>query len=251
MASRTLINQLTRVFSSSITEGESTFPYSRLVDTNRLFDTFLSIGIKIGEVEVPAYLRYNFANYIDSIRNKKSLLERNGLSNLFKQPGAFIVPLYSVNTSIVKKTGDSILSYIFSAKMRDKLLSFQIPGDNSKYYGTRGLLLNSKKEVLMIATVKFTIFDDYSYACRENTISINPNVFVNKDLVSKTILGKVIPLYIENKDLVSAKFLIEDKSFFISKPKAPNYTDYQDEINLILKDNIEFITSDFIYSELL
>ena len=241
MASRSLINQMSRMFTSGTDEGGYNFPSTSILRNNELFNCFISINAVEGTIEVPTFLRALFASYLNSLRSSRNYFISEGHLEDFK-PGAFIVPMYSVNSLTVKKTGDSILSFVFSARMQDKLLRFKIPGDESLYYGARGLLLNDNKEVLMVATTKFTIYEDFSFIISGGSIVVNPKVFVNKDLVSKTIISKVLPFYIENP--LGVNFLIEDRNYFIQRV-TPAEDNFQEDLELILKENLDFLSTDF------
>ena len=156
-----------------------------------------------------------------------------------------VVPLYnSFREAVVKKTGDSIINHCSSVILDYRLLPFKI-SDNSLYYGGKGIILDSNNKVLFLATVNInqrdnmTIVEDYK-------VYVNPIVFVSKDIVSKTIVSKVIPIFIENNyTFQPVKLIIEDKSDIICTPVKPATYNVDEEINNFLVNNVSEIESLF------
>ncbi len=245
MASQRLINGLNRVFTGRTLDGDNWIP-NNLVPTNKLFSNFLIIDIK-ETIEVPAFLKVVMASYLDLVKSQRLRLERAGKLEEFKKPDSLVVALYSDDIPVLKKTGDSIITYTLETTLQQKLRCFITPADEtSKFYGARGLLLDKDKNVMMLASVKFNVAENYAYTVTDQTLSINPSVFVNKDLVSKTIVGKVLPTLIEsNLTFKEIKFLIEDKSKLIQAPKPPSSYNISDELNQVLLENFDYLSSDY------
>lgn len=243
MASVRFINDLNRIFISNVQEGNTALPYGIEVGENNIFDRFIVIDIK-EDTEVPIFLKTAFEKYLRDVKSNYYSLVRKDKLSLFVKPTNFIVSLYTSREPILKKTGDSIINYCVQTTFNDRLISFKIV-DDSLYYGTKGLIINSDNKTLMLATVKFRIMQDYSHVTSDQRVYLNPSIFINKDLVSKTILSKIVPVFIEdNRTNNTISLLIEDKSDVIQRPIKPYNYNINEDLQSMLRDNLDYIVSD-------
>lgn len=234
MASEKLIREINNIFSiRNYSYGYGSIPKTLSIGNNNIYSKYIVIELDKNKVEVPAFLIPSFYNFLTNLHNTYT---RSG----FKRPSFFIVPMYVGGTPIIKKTGDSLISLCCTTSLKQRMLPFNTP-DNLLFYGNRGFIMHDNK-ALMMATAMFTIREDYAFGISDFNLNISPSVFVNKDLVSKAILSKVVPIFIENnRTSENVKIVIDDKSSFIQSPISPKDTHVNEDINNILVATLDEI----------
>lgn len=234
MASDKLIREINSIFSSRMPfYSYGSLPRTLSIGRNNIYSKYIVIDLNEEVIEVPAFLRQIFSEFINNLRSTYR-------SDNFKKPSCFVVPMYIGGTPVLKKTGDSLLTMCLNATLKQRILPFNTP-DGLLYYGNRGFIIHDDK-ALMMATVKFKITEDYLYSISDYNLNISPSIFVNKDLVSRAILSKIVPVFIENNRTgENIKILIEDKSNIIESPIPPKNVHVNLEINNILVSNLDAI----------
>lgn len=125
------------------------------------------------------------------------------------------------------------------------------------YYGTKGIILDKDFNILILCAFSYNIdFINKKLECSGIYVYINPKIFANNDKLSKIIVSKVIPSFVEqgiyitlNSDQVDIypnnlikPIIIIDENInrFISHPEEPNLgEDINEDLNNILRNNID------------
>lgn len=247
MASQRLINSLNRAYTINIFNNGSSLPGHVNDNNNLMFNKYLSLEIKANsDIEYPVFLKlpiHSAFEFNSGIEYRIDRLKANGLFNeevhKFKFIDNYVVPLYISNRPVeTKKTGDSIMNYLYNIPLTDRLVKFMVNGQI--YYCATGLILDSNFEVLFMSTFIETIDEKYRLQKVRNALNISPKTFTNNDLVSKTIVTKMLPIYISNNvNRVKTEFFIKDMNYLIKTPVKPKNLDINTEINSLLINNVE------------
>jgi hypothetical protein len=99
--------------------------------------------------------------------------------------------------TIPVKTVDSALKALFE-NTEVGMIRKAILGDTC-IYGTLGLIMDSEFEPYMMVTVEFN-FDTKTF--NNYTVTVSPDTYLNKDKISKGIVSRLIPYYLE-KNVIS------------------------------------------------
>ena len=247
MASQRLINKLNRAYTINIFNSGSSLPGHVNDNNNLMFKKYLSLEIKTNsDIEYPVFLKIPMLNtydYNNNINYRIDRLKAKGLFNeeihKFKFIDNYVVPLYVSNRPVeTKKTGDSIMNFLYNIPLTDRLVKFMVNGQI--YYCATGLILDSNFEVLFMSTFIDSLDENFRITKNRNALNISPKTFTNNDLVSKTIVTKMLPIYISNNvNRVKIEFFIKDMSYLIKTPVKPKNLDINTEINSLLANNVE------------
>ena len=249
MASRELKRRIQRLFYDS-TDGGSREISLELVNQNNYMSDYMKFNPSTGIMEVPVFISSQVINTLNTFKYENERAAKNNLSLVI--PGDIIVPMYHNSEPVIKKTGDSILSLIYSATINDRLLSFNVPNNVHTYYGTRGLILDQNKNTLFAATNVCRVDEMYKCNIVSKKVYISPNVFINNDLVCKAIISKLLPLYLAPNFSIQGGVDIEIKQKdFVEKVVEP-VENFERDLQKILNDNInDVLTITSVNSEIL
>lgn len=140
------------------------------------------------------------------------------------------------------KTANTIIKRLFSASSS---IIYVDTGMGYGYYGYRGMILNDRFEPLVICGyIDNNTSSDFTY--EYPLCLISPRVFSNDDVVSKSVVRKIIPYYSTYPDdsLVSMsnniKILISDDiDDIITKPVEPMEVNVNNKIYWILTEHFD------------
>lgn len=168
-----------------------------------------------------------------------------------------LCPLFSDTLPLYKRTGNTIITTLFSSPIHNRLASV-ITASDDKIYGGRGIILNENFKPLLLCTIKGQIIIDENGIKRfkyiKPIIRVNPSVFIdNKKIINKAIINTVLPYYCNrtvSRNTYSSLInyfskkptvIIEDFDDCIVSPNKPSIADTQDTFNQVLIDNIDEI----------
>ena len=246
-----VIERMFAVFTSNSFNSNTSY-YNRLLVDNRLYSKFLITNVYPTSVEIPTIGKVIFErsmlNYRSIILNS-SVEEAETLINDFKN---VIIPMPEVGDlswgeniiTPVLKTGDAIIKFIYEQNANARFVPFTIT-NGDKFFCGKGLIVDANYNILLMTTIKYNI-SEFKVAQIKRTIYVNPIAFTSKDLISKTIINKIIPTYISKSNYnggLPIDIEIQDKSSWLQKVVKP-----KENVNLVmnelLKESINFITSE-------
>lgn len=243
---------LTGIFSSTNNNANPVDCNSFITLTNStIYDKFLSVDISESQIEVPIFCREVVEA---SIYNKLQYPNINNFSAIKE----IIVPLYCNTMVQNKRTADSIIKEFFTRTNFGSRLQKVVTNKGEIYYGGKGIILDKDFTPLLIATLigeKEIVDGNTVFIYNRGTIHVNPKVFLDTSgLISKSILKKVIPLYVSKTIRINTnsgfrsnlpisytpQILIDDVSGWIKKVKLPTPSNCSNDIlNQLLIDNID------------
>ena len=225
------------------------------LDGSTMYDKFLSVNISESEIEIPIFCRYKIE---ELIYDKLYYPNTPNLANIKE----VIIPLYCNTIVQNKRTADSIIKEFFTRTNFGDRLQKVVTNKGEIYYGGKGIIFNKDFTPLFIATLigeKEIVDGNTVFTYNRATIHINPKVFLDTHgLISKSILKKVIPLYVSQTIRINTnsrfrsslpisytpQILIDDVSGWIKKVKLPTPSNCSNNIlNQLLIDNIDDVLS--------
>lgn len=244
------VNNLTRVFiaESNITV-EDVNNSDVTLDRNNVFGKLFVVNIAPDEIEVPIFVRPAIE---EVVRNN---LQYPSISNIKK----VIVPMYVNSYPQSRRTADSIITDFFTRVDFNQRLQKVTTNKGEVYYGGKGLILDKDFKPLLLCSLvckKMEHRGRQIMSYYKPVVHVSPQVFLDGNgLISKSILKKVIPLYVSHNilsvntpsyfrsdipDNTKPQILIDDVSGYIEEPIKPTPQKCSDEVlNQILIDNID------------
>lgn len=157
-------------------------------DHNSICSKFCISDIKLGNCFIPTY---QFPKVRELL---PQYLENSDSSNpyLFRA----VSPLYYTRTA-KRSTGTSILKELLDISMQSRLYK-NITNKGVEYYGGPGMILDKDKNPLVLAGFDCTISKEAAICVNNFVWLISPKVFIEKDLIAKTIINGIIPYVTTN-----------------------------------------------------
>lgn len=260
MASRVLISQMIRALNNNSNNYYDGEYYTTHLTSNGFYDKFIVCKVtdKVtstdsnnnilhdGIIEVPIFALGPVSNTFNRVRNKyqrgNNRAERQTIVDEFD---TITIPLYKhpnfYNNIPILKTGDAILKHIFNPREAERLLPFKLT-DGTIFYGNKGMLLDTDGRVLVYTAMKYNTNNFYLHA-EKNIVYINPLSFINKDLVSKTIITKLLPILMAENTGRIIDYVIGDKTSIIQQviPPTTEMEVIQTDLNTVIAENADFI----------
>lgn len=171
---------------------------NRINYTNHtVHNLIMSVNISSPSMEFPAYSRNLYEiNAINRLRTlATSTVDSN--SSVYDEIAVFMYEGRMTH----KRTADSVLKSMFTENLSSYRLIKVITNKGEVYYGCKGIIMDANKRVLFMVTFNEEPFENRLKLTGVN-LYINPSVFLNDDLISKAIVKKIIPFYIENEYIV-------------------------------------------------
>lgn len=265
MVSRALISLIQR---GLIGNGSSYYApgyYATYLTDNGFYEAFIVCNITdkrlvesredssyVSQVEVPVFATRPIISTVDKARAKfQRFNTRRDRAVFIEEFDTITIPMYKhpdFYASIPElKTGDAILKHIFSGNIAEKYMPFKLV-DGTLFYGNKGMLMDSDGNLLVYSTLTFELNDLYTHILY-NTVYINPLAFTNKDLVSKTIITKLLPILMSDElNGYNIKYIIEDKTSVIQRTIEPtaDIPSLQLDLNTVIAENAELIMDPFM-----
>ena len=215
----------------------------------------LIVPIKGDVIELPFF---GIDDYYLILKNNLSV--DNPRYNTIYYPLAFNKQHHYRNSQIketYKSAAPAIRAWFATATIIEGLIPIKI-GD-TQYYGNRGILLNEKKELLLLMAVtlqKVVEGEITAYKVVRPNIYVDTKVFTEEDTLHKHIKQKLLPEAFGLKSIpfvstvlrdgiiarkncsikMDFKVIIDDLSYWITRPSVPKYTDTSEHINKWLAD---------------
>lgn len=221
------------------------------LNDSTVYDKFLSVNIGESEIEVPVFCRNRIEEFIYDKLQYPSISGSRNIKEI-------IVPLYCNTMVQNKRTADSIIKEFFTKTNFGNRLQKVVTNKGEIYYGGKGIILNKDFTPLFIATLigeKEVVDGNTVFTYNRGTIHVNPKVFLDiSGLISKSILKKVIPLYVSKTIRINTnsgfrsnlpisytpQILIDDVSGWIKRVKLPTPSNCSNDVlNQFLIDNID------------
>ena len=209
-----LQGNLLRVFNDNrrYTRAVSTFS-----DNGSTFSRWLEVDLSKNDIEIPTFIKYDIHRLI----NGRGLPEGE---NTFT--GKVYIPV-QYEYPYTAKTGDAIINTLFNINS-DTFT--KVNTTKGIYYGNSGIILDSKFNVIFLATLNCHK-EDTNILYTGVNIYIHPKVFLEeKEVLHSCIIKKLIPFYLG---------LTVDKNLLGLNRNHPQY-------DLIPQIIIKDVTSDFI-----
>lgn len=171
---------------------------NRINYTNHtVHNLIMSVNISSPSMEFPAYFRNLYEiNAINRLRTlATSTVDSN--SSVYDEIAVF---MYEGRTTH-KRTANSVLKSMFTENSAVYRLTEVTTNKGETYYGCKGIIMDANKRVLFMVTFNEEPFENRLKLTGVN-LYINPSVFLNDDLISKAIVKKIIPFFIENEYIV-------------------------------------------------
>ena len=211
--------------SESVNMGPGIEP-DRINYTNHtVHNLIMPINISSPSMEFPAYLRNLYE--VNAINRLRTLATSTGGSNssVYDEIAVF---MYEGRITH-KKTADSVLKSMFTETPAAYRLTKVTTNKDEVYYGCKGIIMDANKRVLFMVTFNEEPFEN-SLKLTGVNLYINPSVFLNDDLISKAIVKKIIPFYIENEYIVFAPSNIFNEFNSVERDRVPR------KVKIILED---------------
>ena len=207
---------------------------------NNVFNRFWQINLEGDKIECPVIFSNTVCCYLTSAATLSPQTPIHSVT----------MPIYVSGGGILRRTGDSIINLCL-----DSPRIIKVPTNkNETYYVGRGIIFNESFQILMLCTGSFlkgtrsggTIYNDGDSKCY-----IHPSVFSEEDLLSKTILKKIVPFYLAERSH-NCEVVIKDMTQNLIIPSVPDMNTFsQESINDFLKANIEEITTGVLITRFL
>lgn len=155
-----------------------------------------------------------------------------------RQANRFTMALPVSTCTVIKKTSDSILSYLFG---HSSLVCIDTQ-KGYKYYGMNGIILDESYRPLMIIGHKYNL----DTLIPSPVCFVSSKVYAKDDVLSKHIVKKIIP-FCAVRNTASTTFtskievIIGDLDKFIYTPPEPVSLDVTDTAYIIMRTNLEEI----------
>lgn len=253
---RRLYNQ--RVSSIAIRSGEYIQPS---LENGDVYNISLKIDLSKNEFIVPEFACQHFYEVFNNRFNSGNNRIRN-----YDDGNIINIPLV-VRRAEYKRSFDSIIHSFFNEVPNRTQYEHLLKITTNKgevYYGNRGFILDKDFNPVIIYGVKCSIekneLNKDVFHVNELVLNINNNIFINKDIVSKNIIKKLIPdsfiydyhyynfqnTYYEIKKGMNKHptIIINDMNDYIYKPSMPPLN-MDESINDFLIDNLETIIKYF------
>lgn len=244
------IGALVGVFTSSGNASTAdVFGTDVALDKNNVFSKFFVVNIASDEIEVPIFARSAIENAI--INNLRYPL----INNIKK----VIISMYINGLPQSRGRADSIIMDFFkNVTFSDRLLKV-ITAKGEVYYGNKGLILDEDFNPLLMCSLmckKLEYMGEQRMSYYKPVVHVGPQVLSdNNKLINKSILKKIIPLYISHSISpvcvpsyfvnnipcnIKPQILISDMSKYIEEPVKPAPQKCSNEVlNQLLIDNID------------
>lgn len=157
-----------------------------------------------------------------------------------------------------KSAAPAIKAWFTTAKTKEGIIPIKI--GTTQYYGGSGIILNKNKELLLLMTITLqkTIEDNkVKYTIIKPNVYIDTRVYTEEGTIHKHIKQKLLPevfnlkfmQFVEttlrnniiagtSKIRMDFKVIIDDLSYWITRPSIPNVTDTSEAINKWLADTL-------------
>jgi hypothetical protein len=165
-----------------------------------------------------------------------------------------VLGLFTTDSEPQKKiTADSIITTFAYVNINNvgRVIPI-ITNKDELFYGSAGIILDSHKNILLMSAVEYD-FKERKF--QRAILYANPCVFNKENLVTKSILGKVLPFFVENKKTVflrpgfpefnaslPVEVVIKDMSEVIQYPKKPSIN-INEELNDFLLANADDVVA--------
>lgn len=155
--------------------------------TRSPFSKFLITKVDFNqEAFIPIIGLYNFTAKMEELIEKEQFT-----------PVTLCYPLYAGKKE-EKRTADSILSAICCVSGGTRLNKIST-SKGEVYYGGNGVILDKNKHPLLVAGYKASMnWDMKIWEVNGLVCKVSPEVFINKDILCKAIVSKVIPFFTTN-----------------------------------------------------
>lgn len=218
-------------------------PSNLQLDNTGIFTKFLVVDLKKEEFEIPCFCRDSICRAIHKNLNYPLLYNYEKV----------VIPLYSNNILLTKRTGDAIINCLFNNTTLN--LSLLKDSKDNKYYGTRGLILSGNYTPLFLTTItcKSIKDNDKKSVCFLRTnVRINPTVLDSNNVLEKSIVKKLLNFYstteidlyrtngVDLRNKKTARIIIDNFDEFFVSPVTPKVGECNNDIlNDILVNNIK------------
>ena len=196
-----------------------------------------------------------FGNILTADVKKQGLFEiptliENKVSDGISNCDTIYMPI-GHTTGIIQKR--SVSPILLSFDIQSTMLATINTSKDERYYGCRGLILNSEFKIIFITTVEGYINSDGNFKPVRHICRIPPRTFINTSgLLEKAICKKFIPyltslnikLYYDGFQYEYKKptIIIEDCDRFLIKPTVPTaIPNLNEALNDVVVNNINLI----------
>ena len=196
-----------------------------------------------------------FGNILTADVKKQGLFEipaliENKVSDEISNCDTIYMPIGHTSSIMSKRSVSPIL---FSFYQQSATLATINTSKNERYYGCRGLILNSEFKIIFITTVEGYINSDGNFKPVRYICRIPPRTFINTNgLLEKAIYRKFIP-YLASLDIAiyydglhyefkKPTIIVEDCDRFLIKPTVPTaIPNLNEALNDVVVNNINLI----------
>lgn len=204
--------------------------YPRLPLDSEVFSAFLSVDISKNSIEIPICV----ASILKQAKKKGYTRIIFPLIDGEPWQGCRVV---SCNTS------NTIFRKFWEASIDGNRLAHVITPKGISYYGGRGIILNSRHELLMLTTAKVTFRENY-ITLSDPMCYLSYKVFEHSnELVEKNLIKVGLPMcsrgiYFTDENIVYPKVIIDNLDSFIVKPVRPTMDNATvEQFNKTIVDN--------------
>ena len=231
------------------------------LEKSGVFSKFMKIPLDREVLELPCAYKYIIGNTLS--QNNANISQGKDLIDELYIP---MMVLEQDATDV--KSSNPMLKKFFYETDPGHNLAIKKAGD-TKYLGGEGIILYEDFTPLIMFTLEVTRIKNnrglYNYEPTKQIIRINPIVYNNDDILAKYIRTKLISNVLLLRDYSgyysyaklknesgvftkrelpwTFKIVIEDFSYFFESPSIPNTTFNNEDINNLLKDNLDSILS--------
>lgn len=119
-------------------------------------------------------------------------------------------PLYVTDTYVNKRTSDSIIQFISKVSRTHRLREI-VTSKGLRYYGGQGLIFDKDWNLMMMCGYVINI-DRANVAInvKRHECHVSPDVFNKNDILSKTIIKKIIPYISSHRLHISSSIINSD-----------------------------------------
>ena len=210
---------------------------------NNVFNRFWQIDLSIDKIEFPVLFGDMMHQYCTT---GPFTAANNSIGQIF-------MPIYIGGGNTLRRTGDSIINVCLDSPRIVKVLTNKA----EVYYVGCGIIFDEEFQILMLCTNSFVrrlANDNPDYCIYETSTSkcyIHPTIFSDEDLLSKTILKKIVPFYLRSRPNY-CEVIIKDMTDKLIIPSVPDMNTFsQESVNTFLKNNIEDITNGVLITKYL
>ena len=206
---------------------------------NNIFNRFWEIDLTGDRIEYPVFFG-DIVNHCVVVANSPDVAK-------------LTLPIYIAGGETLRRTGDSIVNACMEGRDIIKVTT----NKDEVYYVGKGIIFDAEFQILMLCTKSFikerTVLGTVAYNHGDSKCYIHPNIFSDEDLMSKTILKKIVPFYLSPLDTgYNCKVSIKDMTRNLIIPSVPDMNTFsQETVNSFLKEHVEEITTGVLITKYL